>query len=150
MRKFIIELIISVVLITVGVSMCFFEFSDYDYVPYNEHVKNETITYTVSKDHPLRLEVDDDLNLRYEYDEDMKERVKIEFSSLLPYKEKDDSLKIKDADWHWNSWKPYYQAFVDGLKNHEITIFHEMDFYDYEEVTIICSRENRENIDIRY
>ena len=79
MRKFVIELILSVVLITVGVSMCFFEFSDYEYVPFSEQMGSKIVTYTANKKNPLRLELDDDLSLHYEYDEDMGDQVKIEF-----------------------------------------------------------------------
>lgn len=149
MRKFIIELIVSIVMITIGVSMCFFEFSDYDYVPYGSDMKQVDLSYTVNQKHPLNLDLDDDLPLYYEYDESLGDQVKVEFNSSWYYREKEDELKIKD-NGNWRSWKTYYQAFIDGLKDHQIIVFHDHDYFDEEGVTITCTRENRKNINITH
>jgi len=148
MRKFFVELVLSVTLITIGVGLCFFEFSDYDTVSYTQAMDMESIEYTVNKEHPLRLELDDDLMVRYAYEEDMGDRVKIEFSSLLRYKQKDDYLKIKDLSWRWNAWKPYYDAMIEGLKDHKIVTFHDSHHMDVEMVVITCSKESEKWMDV--
>lgn len=148
MRKFIVELIVSVALITIGVSMCFFEFVDYDYVNYSMLEDKETLEYRLDEEHPLRLELDDDLYVRYVYDDTLSDHVQIEFNSMIRYKEYGDYIRFKDANGHWTSWKNYYQVFMDGLKDHHITIFRHDSFDDIDEIVIICKKENSKFIHI--
>jgi len=158
MRRFLIEMAVSVVFLSIGFSLCFFELSDYDYVEYQE-VMDKTVLdievdghHDIDGNHALRLDVDDDIRVHFNYTENDDEHIRIEFSSLLNYKKNDNHLRINDLSWSsWSTWKKYYTVFIDGLKDHKLTTFHEhYEDDEIESVTITCSKKVKELIDIRY
>ncbi len=155
MRRFLIEMAVSVVFLSIGFSLCFFELSDFDYVEYQEVMDTTVLDMEIDEhhdeNHALRLDVDDDIRVHFNYTEDDDEHVRIEFSSLLNYKKNDNYLRINDLSWSWSTWKRYYTVFTDGLKEHRLTTFHEhFEDDEIESVTITCSKKVKELIDIRY
>ena len=131
MRRFMVSMVVSMVFLSIGFGLCLFELSDYDFVEYNEIAETTVLDTTVSEHNKLRLDIDDDIRIVFEYDEDAKDKVSIEFSSLLNYKKK------------------YYTIFIDGLRDHKLTAFHH--HYtndDVELVTITCSKAAEKWIEI--
>ena len=82
MKRFFFEIGISIVLIVIGASLCFFELTDYDHVYQDEVGDVESVTVAIDEHHPLRLKLDDNLIVQYEYDETMKNEVEIEYHSI--------------------------------------------------------------------
>ena len=149
MRKFMVCMVVSMVFLSIGFALCLFELSDYEFVEYNEIAETTVLDTTVSEHNKLRLDIDDDIRIAFEYDEDAKDKVSIEFSSLLNYKKNDSRIKIKDLSWSWSSWKKYYTIFIDGLRDHKLTAFHH--HYtndDVELVTVTCSKAAEKWIEI--
>ncbi len=150
MRKFIIQIVVSMVFLSIGFGLCLFELSDYEFVEYSEVSETTILDTTVSEHQELRLDIDDDIRILFDYDESMKDHVSIEFSSLLNYKKSDSRIKIKDLSWSWSGFKQYYNVFIDGLKDHKLTSFHHHYSTDeIETVTITCAKDARQWIDIR-
>lgn len=149
MRKFIIQVVVSIVFLSIGFGLCLFELSDYEFVEYDEVSETTVLDTTVSEHNMLRLDVDDDIRIQFDYDDSYDEHVSIEFSSLLNYKKNGSRIKISDLSWSWSSWKKYYSVLIDGLKDHKLTSFHHhYSSDDIETVTIICSKSARKWIDI--
>ncbi len=150
MKKFFIEIGISIVMIAIGASLCFFELTGYDHVYHDEMFEQKTVIIDIDKHHPLRLKVDDDLTIQYEYDESMKNQVEIRYDSLLNFKQNDHTIKIKDSSLSFRTWRQYYETFFDGLREHKIVTFNRMyDDDDFEVITITCSKEAKQWIEIR-
>ncbi len=149
MKRFFIEIGISIVLIVIGASLCFFELTDYDHVYQDEVGDVESVTVAIDEHHPLRLKLDDNLIVQYEYDETMKNEVEIEYHSMLNFKQNDHTIKIKEASSSFRTWRQYYDAFFDGLRNHKIITFHSTYNDDFETITIRCSKEAKRWIQIR-
>lgn len=149
MRRFIIDIVVSMVFLSIGFGLCLFELSDYDFVEYNEIAETTVLDTTVSEQNNLRLDIDDDIRIQFDYDESADDHVSIEFSSLLNYKKTENRIRIKDLSWSWSSWKKYYSVFIDGLRDHKLTAFHHhYNDDDIEVVRITCSKNARKLIDI--
>lgn len=150
MKRFLIEIGISVVMIAIGTSLCFFELTGYDYVDQDEIGEIESVSVTVDEHHPLRLRLDDDLMIQYEYDDKLKNQVEIEYYNVLNFKQSDHTIKIKESDSSFHTWRQYYDVFFDGLRNHKIVTFHRTyDDSDYEIITIRCSKDAKKWITVR-
>lgn len=150
MKKFFIEIGIAIVMIAIGTSLCFFELTGYDHIYQDQIADQKTTTINVDEHHPLRLKLDDDLVVQYEYDDTMKNQVQIQYDSLLNFKQNDHTIKIKSSSLSFQTWRQYYQAFFDGLRDHKIVTFHRIyDDDDYEVITITCSKEAKKWIEIR-
>ena len=61
MRKFIIQIVVSMVFLSIGMGLCLFELSDYEFVEYSEVSETTILDTTVSERHALRLDIDDDV-----------------------------------------------------------------------------------------
>lgn len=147
MRRFLIDIVVSMVFLSIGFGLCMFELSDYEFVEYHEIAETTVLDTTVSEQGKLRLDIDDDIRIRFDYDESADNHVKIEFSSLLNYKKNDNRIKIKDQTW--SSWKKYYSTFIDGLREHKLTSFrHSYHDDDVLTVTVTCSKTAEKWIDI--
>lgn len=151
MKKFLTEISISIVMISIGCILCVFEFKDYRFVnAYADGVDGKFQTYetTVNKDNPLRIELDEYVYVDYEIDEDRKDEVTINVRENLNHKFSKNKLRITEYTWHSNSFGTYLDAWIEGLKDEKVYYFDSYYSNQDEEIVITCSSETRKYIEI--
>lgn len=149
MKKFLISIIVSVVMVTAGAMTFFFELSDFeivegkDFTPYEESAMKST-TLNV-KDASIIIDSDDYLNIEWRYDDSMKDEVKIMTSPYLSMDRHNNYININTRHYSFKDAVKIGEYILNGLKKHEIRI-HDHDHYGFTEVIIICSKDNMSNI----
>lgn len=153
MKKFLTEISIAIVMISIGCMVCVFEFKDFRFMnAYANEMDGQYQTYTttVNKENPLRIELDEYVYISYKIDDDAKDEVTIEVNEHIHHKLAKNKLHVSEYGWYSNSLGSYLDAWIDGLKEKKIYYF---DWYssDYEdEIIITCSAEAKKYIDVSY
>lgn len=150
MKKFIFQIGLSFMLITMGVMMSFFELAEYDTVNGAKYVyETEVLKTEATEADPLYIEVDDDsVSIHYEYDDTMKNRVEIELSDRLEYSLVDNELFIDEENFRFFHGKKYLDTFIQGLKEEKLYYFNFTKNKERQRVTIRCRKDNLSNIDV--
>ena len=149
MKKFLISIIVSIVMVTAGAMTFFFELSDFDIVegedftPYEESTM-KSITLN-AKEAPIIIDSDDYLNIEWRYDDSMKDEVKIMTSPYLSMKRHNNYVDIYDRHYSFKDAVKVGEYILNGLKKREIRIY-DHDRYGFTEMVIICSKDNVSNI----
>ncbi len=150
MKRFLLSFGMSVILVSMGVTMTFFELSDYEPVNALEEESFTNFSANASEHKPLRIDVDDDYQVIFEYDESLHDEVKIELQGALKYKFKSDNhVKINDYDWYRLPILQYFDQFMEGVKQKKLYFFHYHDYDGSKKVIIRCSKSNHKNISLR-
>lgn len=147
MKRFLLSFGLAVILISMGVTMTFFELSGYEPVSALEDELYKEFTATASEHEPLRIDVDDEYQVIFEYDESLNDEVKVELQGALKYTFKHkDQVRIKDYDWYRFPILQYFDRFMEGLKQKKLYFFHYHDYDRQNKVIIRCTKENHKNI----
>lgn len=150
MKKFLIEIGISIIFVSMGTAMCFFELQDYEVVNgYDELYDIETLSATVNEQTPLELQVrDDDISVRYYYVDTNDETVSIDLNNQINYEFSDNVLRIKSHSNYRTSAKLYVDSFLDGLKERKLYYFDSSYSVREDEIVITCTKAQKEFIKI--
>lgn len=149
MRRFLFTFGLSVVLVSMGVTMSFFELSGYEPVNALEDEMFSEFSATATAHTPLRIDVEDEHQVIFEYDDSLHDEVKVELEGALKYKFKqNDRVKIDDYDWYRFPIIQYFDRFMEGLKQKKLYYFHHHNYDIQPRIIIHCTKDNRENIDL--
>lgn len=147
MKRFIIEMIVCIVLISTGCMLSLFEIKDYRVVNAYTQLADESVqTYetTVDKNHILRIIMDTYVDIKYEIDDNLENTVFFDISQNLEYTYTDNRLKINDYRWYNLPFGEFIDMFMEGLKDKKI-YYHEYRNTE-NEIVIRCSSKAKEYI----
>lgn len=149
MKKFLIDITISVVFISAGFVLSVFELKDFQFANaplYNEQV--ETFQTRVNKENPLRIESEKMIKIHYEIDEGMGEDVEIKLNESLVYGFSNNRFKVKGYHEYGIPFGKYVTVFLEGLK-HQTFYYYAIDEYqeNAKELTIRCSEDSKRYIE---
>lgn len=153
MKKFLTEISIAIVMISIGCIVCVFEFKDFRFInDYADVVENNYQTYdtTVDKENSLRIELDDEfVKVDFDIDDSLEDEVRIEVSENIKHKFSKNKLRISDDSWHSISFGAYLDAWLDGLKDKKIYYFSHDSSGMNDYVVIHCSSDAKRYIEIK-
>lgn len=149
MKRFLVGIGFSIVLISTGCAMSVFELKDYRVVDaYTQmHEEIETLKTTVDEKNELRINLDTYADIIYEVDDDLGDKVEIDIQEYLDYRFSKNKLTVDGHRWYDIPFGEYLDVFLDGLKDEKLYIYDSYnDHNDNTEIIIRCSEKTKEFI----
>ncbi|MEF9920513.1 MAG: hypothetical protein RR945_10125 [Erysipelotrichaceae bacterium] len=119
MKKFLITISVSFMLIFVGMTTIIFELKDFEFVSHEYMVPFETKEITLLKDENFIIENVDQHNIKWVINNEVKDELKIKINPFVTTEFKHNYLKIKGTSFKGIDMLTY---FIDGLKDKKVYI----------------------------
>ncbi|MEG0694649.1 MAG: hypothetical protein RSF69_06230 [Erysipelotrichaceae bacterium] len=117
MKKFLITISVSFMLIFVGMTTILFELKDFEFVSHEYKAPFETKEITLLNEENFIIENVEQQNIKWVINNEMKNKLVIKINPFLSTEVRHNYLKIKGASFKGIDMLNY---FIDGLKNKKI------------------------------